>query len=217
MLDLGNRAKLIVGLGIFKALLELLLPRRIRRERIARQALSGGVELNESLRQVLGGGFRFGLRLLPLVAAEFIEPHRLFFAAGADVFADKIELRGRDVQHVRALIGNFHIVLHRARNLNLLHADVAADAVMLMHDKIARCEIGEGFELFAVRRHFFRRLFARCARENLPLGENSHAQRGILQTGRQRRVGDEHLPRLRQFCRGHRQKRVHTCRREHIL
>ena len=149
-LDLVDAAQLIVGLRVFKALLKFLLPRRIRREGEARQPLSLGVELNKARGQILGRGLGLGLRLLPLVAAELVEAHGRILA-GADILADKIKLRGRDVQAVRALIGDLDVILRHAADLQLLHADVAADAVVLVDDEVPGREVGERIELFAVR------------------------------------------------------------------
>ena len=87
---------------------------------------------------------------MPLVAAELVEPDGRILT-GADILADQIELRCGHVQAVRALIGNLHIILRHAADLQLLHADVAADAVVLVYDEIAGSQIGERIEFFAVR------------------------------------------------------------------
>ena len=157
-LDLVDAAQLVVGLRVFKALLKLLLPRRIRCEGKARQPLALGIELDKARSQILGRGLGSGLRLLPLVAAELIEPHGRILAR-ADILADKIELRGRDVQAVRALIGDLDVILRHAADLQLLHADVAADAVVLVDDEVPGREVGERIELFAVRGLFRRARF----------------------------------------------------------
>ena len=72
-----------------------------------------------------------------MVAAELVQLDGRVLTA-ADVFADQVELRCRNIQNVRALIGNFHIILDRAVNFDLLHADITADAVVLVDDQIAR-------------------------------------------------------------------------------
>ena len=112
--------------------------------------LSFSVELDEARGQILGRGLGLGLRLLPLVAAELVEPDGRILT-GADILADKIELRGRDVQAVRALIGDLDVILRHAADLQLLHADVAADTVVLVDDEVPGREVGERIELFAVR------------------------------------------------------------------
>ena len=92
---------------------------------------------------------------MPLVAAELVEPDGRILT-GADILADQIELRCGHVQAVRALIGDLHIILRHAADLQLLHADVAADAVVLVYDEIAGSQIGERIKLFAVRGLFRR-------------------------------------------------------------
>ena len=191
-LDLGDAAELVVGLGVGEALFKLLLPRRIRREGETGQALARGIELNESFGKILGCSLGAGLCLLPLVAAEFVEADGRVLTAGADILADKVELRGGDVERVAALIGDLDVVLDHAANLHLLHADVAADAVVLVDDEIAGREIGEGFELFAVRGGFFALggglLFA--PGQELPLCQDGPVQVWVFEARRKGAVSD---------------------------
>ena len=112
-LDLLDAAQLIVRLGVGEVVLELRLPRRVGREGVAHAALALGIELDEPGGKVLGRGFRAGLCLLPLVTAELVEPDDRVLAA-ANVFGDEIKLRRRDIQRVRALIGDLDIVLDDA-------------------------------------------------------------------------------------------------------
>ena len=160
MLDLRNRPQLIVRLRVLKALFKLLLPRRIRRKRKAGPSFPLGVELDEPRSQIFRRRLGLRLGLLPLVAAELIEPNRLIFSAGTNILADEVQLRRGNIQHVCPLIRDFHIVLDRTAHLHLLHADIAADAVVLVDNEVARREVGEGLELFAVRGRFFGRYLA---------------------------------------------------------
>ena len=82
--------------GVGEVILELRLPRRVGREGIAHAAPALGIELDEPGGKVLGRRFCAGLRLLPLVAAELVEPDDRVLAA-ADVFGDEVELRRRDI------------------------------------------------------------------------------------------------------------------------
>ena len=218
-LDLGDAAELVVGLGVGEALFKLLLPRRIRRKGEAGQALARGIELNESFGKILGRSLGAGLCLLPLVAAEFVEADGRVLTAGADILADKVELRRRDVERVAALIGDFHIILDHAADLHLLHADVAPDAVVLVDDEIAGREIGEGFELFAVRGGFFALggglLFA--PGQELPLCQDGPVQVGIFESRGERTVGNQDLPLLRRFRQREGQQRVHAALAQHLF
>ena len=160
MLDLRNRPQLIVRLRVLKALFKLLLPRRIRRKRKAGSSFPLGVELNEPRRQIFRRRLCLCLCLLPLVPAELVEPYCLIFSARANILADKVQLRRGNVQHICPLIRDFHVILDCAAHLHLLHADIAADAVVFVDNEIARREVGEGLQLFAVRGRFFGRYFA---------------------------------------------------------
>lgn len=128
----------------------------------------------------LAADFAAGLCLLPLVTAELVELDDRVLAA-ANVFGDEIKLRRRDIQRVRALIGDLDIVLDNAVDADLLHADIAADAVVLMHDEVARRKVRKRAELLPVGR--FLMLFARFLsglRQQLALPSGwQSADRGI--------------------------------------
>ena len=160
---------MIVCLGVFKAFFKFLLPRRIRRERKARQPLAFGVEFNQARSQVLCRGLCLGLCLLPLVAAEFIEPDRRIFA-GTDILADQIQLCCGHIQTVRALIGDLDVILCDAADLQLLHADITADAMVLVYDEVTGGQIGKRVKFFAVCGFFGRSSpFALLPNSDLPL------------------------------------------------
>ena len=216
-LDLVDAAQLIVRFGVFKAFLKLLLPRRIRRERKSRQTLALGIQLDKARSQILRRSLGLRLRLLPLVAAKLVEPHGRILA-GANILADKIELRRRHIQTVRALIRDLDIVLRHAADLQLLHADVSADAVVLVDDEIAGRKIGERIELFAVRGLFRRaHAFALLPDGDLPLGQDGEFQRRVFQSRGQTPARDQNLSRLRQLRQRKRQKRVQAAFCQQLL
>lgn len=65
---------MIVGLRVVEGVLEFLLPRGVRGEGMTRLPLALGVELDEALRQILGGCLGPVGGLGPLRAAQLIEP-----------------------------------------------------------------------------------------------------------------------------------------------
>ena len=160
MLNFRNGSELVVRFGVLEALFKLLLPRRIRRKCKAGSSFPLGVELDEPRGQIFRRRLGLRLGLLPLIPAELVEPYCLIFSARANILADEVQLRRGNIQHVCPLIRDFHIVLDCAAHLHLLHADIAADAVVLVDNEVARREVGEGLELFAVRGRFFGRYFA---------------------------------------------------------
>ena len=84
-LDLLNAAELVICLLIAEFFLKFYLPRRIRCKGVALEALALGVELNELLGELFGGGLRAGLGFGPLRAAHFGELDWCVLAR-ADVF-----------------------------------------------------------------------------------------------------------------------------------
>ena len=61
----------------------------------------------------------------------------------ADVLADRVDLVGRDVQLVAALVGDEQVVAFDAADRALDHALVLADAVLVVHDVVAGLEVLE--------------------------------------------------------------------------
>lgn len=85
----------------------------------------------------------------PIPCRPFRQLHRSILAR-ADVLADHVELRRRDIERVRAGVADLDVVLHRAIDRHLHDACEAADAVVLVHDEIAHGEVGVGVDLLAV-------------------------------------------------------------------
>ena len=80
-----------------------------------------------------------GLGLLPLAAAHAAEGRRL--AAG--VVAHRVDLVGRHVELVVAAVLEQQVVALDAADGPLDHAAVAGDAVLVVHDVVARLEVVE--------------------------------------------------------------------------
>ena len=178
-LDLRHAPQLVLGLGIGKRVLKLRLPRRIGGKGVAHAPLALGVQLDQVHGQLFRRRPGLGFRLLPLLAAQLVELHRRVLTA-ADVFADHVQLGGRDIQGVGALIGDFHIVFQGPVHFDLLDAHIPANAVVLVDHQITGVQVCKGVELLAVGGLFlllFRRggslALLRLLDQQLALGENS--------------------------------------------
>ena len=177
LLDLGDAAQLVVGLGVLKLVLELLHPRGIRREGKARLPLPLSVELNEPLGQVLHRLFGPGLGFLPIRAPQAGE---LFGLGGvlppADVLAHQVQLGSGHIEHVRPGVGQFDVVLLNPVHRHLGHAHIPADAMVLMHHQVAGGKVGIGAQLLPVGHRLGLPFFPPGLRA--PLGEHSQPRAG---------------------------------------
>ena len=195
-LDLLDAAQLVVRLRIAEVLLKLRLPRAVGREGVSLRAAARGVERGELLGHAFGGGLGARLRARPFRAAHFRQLHRAILAR-ADVLADHVELRRRDIERVRAGVADLDVVLHRAVDRHLHDARKAADAVVLVHDEVAHGEVGVGVDLLAVGL-----LFVLCApqtgRRDLRVREDGELCIRKLDAGREAARRDKALPRLGQ-------------------
>ena len=108
-LDVGDGGLLVGGQLVGERALELLLPVRVGRERVARDGLARGVELQQLLGHVAHGLLDARLRALPRRAAEAIERR----AAGAGVLLQQVEPLDRDVQLVVARVAQLEEFLRR--------------------------------------------------------------------------------------------------------
>ena len=176
MFDLLDAAQLVVGLVVGEGLLKFALPDIVGRKGEALEPCALCVELNEPGGQLLGRRLGARARPLPVGAAQLVEADLLRLAA-ADVLGDQVE-RGRgDVQEVGARKGDLDEVALGPVHLHALHADVAADAVVLVHDQIARRQVGVALDPVAVR------LFCTAgflARWGVAFGQEDEAQAGIF-------------------------------------
>ena len=141
VLNLGNAAQLVVGLLVGEILLELTLPRVIRREGVALDLGALGIEPDQPLGQLLGRGLGARLGLGPVRAAQLVQAHALVLPA-ADVFGDEVERGCRNIQEIRARKRNFDEIALGTVHRHALHADKPTDTVVLMHDKITWCQVG---------------------------------------------------------------------------
>ena len=186
VLDLGNAAELIIGLLVGEILLKLPLPRVVRREGVALDLGALGVQLDETLGQLLCSRFGACFRLAPVRAAELVQPHALVVAA-ADVFGDKIERSRRNIQKIRTRKRNFDEIALGTVHRHALHADKPTDTVVLMHDQITRCQVGVRLHLITVGLLDLRFL---PPGKNLSLGHDNKTEIGILKAGGQRTLHD---------------------------
>ena len=138
-LHVGDRRELVGRLLVGEAVLELLLPRRVGRERGA--ALLQALLVQDH--QLLGDlGHRrphLGLGALPGVAAEAAEAG----AVAAGVVADGVDLVGGDVEAIVALVLEQQVVAVDAADGPLHHAAVAGDAVLVVDDVVALLQVVE--------------------------------------------------------------------------
>ena len=216
-LDLPNAPELVVGLGVGKVVFKLLLPGGIGGKRITTLALPGGIELDQLPGHILGRLPGPGLGLLPGVGADFVQLHRGVLAA-ANVFADEVQLGGRDIQGVGALVGDLHIVLHYPVHPDLLHGFKPANAVLLMDHQIPRGQVRKGSQLLAVGGAGLGCLgLGRLPGHELALGEHREAHGGIFHAAGQVSLCQQDLPRLGQGPEGERQEAGQPPIRKHGL
>ena len=149
LFDVGDAAQLVVRLRIGEIVFKFPLPGGVGRERVAGLPLSGGVELDELSRHILGGLSGFGFGLLPGVGTDFVQADVGVLAA-ADVFAHQIQLGGRDEKGIRALVGDLDIVLDGRPHLDLFHGHEPANAVVFMNHQVSGSQVCEGVQLLPV-------------------------------------------------------------------
>ncbi len=138
-LDVGDRVPLIHGQFPFEGVFELLLPVRVRAERVTRDRLARGVELQQLLGHVAHRLLDAGLGLFPGRAAEPIEggPRR------AGVALHEVEPLHRDEELVLARVAELHELLRLEADVDPLEPDEHADAVIDVDDEVADLEVAE--------------------------------------------------------------------------
>ncbi|MPM49266.1 hypothetical protein SDC9_95994 [bioreactor metagenome] len=146
-LDLLDGPKLVVRLRVRKCVLKFLLPRGIGRKGEAGLLLPRGVQGDEPLGKVLGGGLGLGFGPGPLRSAQLVQPGVSVVLAAADVLADLIQRRNRHVQAVPGGIVDFDIVLFHAVHRHSPNAGEPAHAVLGVDHQIAGGEVGGGLKL----------------------------------------------------------------------
>ena len=136
VLDVLDGAQLVGGLLERERLLDLVLPRRVGAERVARAGQPAPVEDDELLGDLAGRGPDPGLGALEVGAAHPVQRRGLT----AGVAADDADLVGRDVELVAALVLEEEVVLGDAADGPLHHPAVAGHAVGVVHDVVAGLE-----------------------------------------------------------------------------
>ena len=154
-LDLVDGRELVGRLDVGEGVLQLALPGRVRPERVAGRGHPGLVEPDQPGRDVADRLARPALGLGPVGAAEPVQRRRL--AAG--VPGHLVELVGGQVQPVRRLAAlarrvlDHQVVAGRALDGAAGHLHVPADAVLLVHDVVARRELQRVDAAAAAARH----------------------------------------------------------------
>ncbi|MCE2514627.1 MAG: hypothetical protein J4F37_06395 [Acidobacteria bacterium] len=140
-LDVGQGRPLVRRQLVLERRLELLLPVGVRAERVPRQRLARGVELQELVRHVAHRLPDAGLGLLPRRAAEPVQRR----VGGAGVFLQQVELLDRDEQLVALGVAQLDELLRSpaAVHTQLPQADERADAMVEVHDVVADLQIAE--------------------------------------------------------------------------
>ena len=147
-LDFLGAYALVLGLLIFKRCFKFALPVAVRRKGEALDFLALGVQGDQLFGQVFYIGARAALGAGPLAGSELVELD-LYVGRSADVFGNLVELSAGDKQGVRARVADLDKVLGNALALHLVHALVYADAVVLVHNIVARLDVGKTGNPFA--------------------------------------------------------------------
>ena len=155
-LDVVDRLQLVGRLLVRERLLDLALPRRVGRERVPGRREAPAVEHDELLRDLAHRAAHARPRLLPVGAAHAV---RALGRLAAGVLADEPDLVGRARRAVAALELEPEVVALDAAHRARLHAEVAADAVHVVHDEVAGLEV-----LVVVDAACARRAARRCTR-----------------------------------------------------
>ena len=198
LLDLVDGRELVGRLHEREGVLELALPRAVRPEGVPAGGLPRGVQLDQLGGDLLDRLAGAALALGPVGAAEPVERGLL----AADVAGDLVELVGRHVEPVGGLAALGGAVLQdevlpgRALHLALLHLDVAADAVLLVHDVVAGLELERVDLLLAPGRHLAHVLGGRALAGQVVAGEHRQAEAGVDEPVLQGGGGDVHQPAL---------------------
>ena len=202
-LDLPDAPQLVVGLGVFKLLLKLPLPWRVRRKSKARLTLALGVQLDQPLGQVGHRLFRLGLGPLPVRPPQLGQLFRLLgVLAAADILGDQVQLGGGDIQHIRPGVGDLYIVLLDAVGGHLHHPHIPAHSVVLVDHQVPGGQIRIGLQLLPVGGLLFDRAGPLSNAAGLALGDDCQLQPGVLHPPGQPPHSEEDLPRPGQGLQG---------------
>ena len=136
-----DRAELVDRLLEREARLECAQLLFVDRERMALARRAPRVDVEQFGGRVTDPGRGPGARLGPLVAAELVQRRR--FGRRAGVPADALERLHRHVELVAAGVLEHEELGRRAAGVHRREAGVAADAVILVHDRRAGTQVGE--------------------------------------------------------------------------
>ncbi len=134
-----DRGALVGGLHEGERVFHLALPRGVLPERVAFGVDPLLVQHHEFLGDLADGGSHLALGLGEVAPAEAVQRRCL----AADVLAQRVDLVGRYVQLVAALVRHEQVVTFDPADRALDHALVLADAVLVVHDVHAGLEILE--------------------------------------------------------------------------
>ena len=177
-----------------EGVLELALPRRVRTERVAPRGLPRGVQLDQLGRDLADRLAGPSLALGPVGTAEPVQAGHV----AADVAGHLVELVGRDVELVRrsaALRGavlEHEVLAGGALHDPLPHLDVAAHAVLLVHDVVTRLQLERVDLSLATGRHPPHVLGRRPLPDDVVAGEHRQALLLVDETVEERAGGDGH-------------------------
>ena len=186
-LDVGDRRLLVGRQVVLEGVLELLLPVRVRAERVAGHGLARGVELEQLLGHVAHGLLDPALDALPRRPAQPIDRR----PGCAGVLLHQVEPLDGHEQLVFAGVAQLEKFLFVVADADLLQADEDADPVLHVHDEIADLEIaqvgeerlGDGSPLVGRAAVFV---------ENIGFGEELEAGLREAKSSRQVAQGHEH-------------------------
>ena len=139
--DRLDRRLLVRRLLEAEALGERLVVVRAEPERVALARRALRVEVEELRRRVVRLPRRALLRLLPLAAAELVQRRRL--GRGAAVAADQVQVRHRHVELGVVGVDELQELGRTFAEVQRDEAEIAADAVLLVDDRVADAHLGE--------------------------------------------------------------------------
>ena len=194
LLDLVDGRELVDGLHEREGVLELALPGAVRAEGVPLGGLPRGVQLDQLGGDLLDRLAGPALALGPVGATEPVERGLL----AADVPGDLVERVGRHVEPVGRLAAlggavlDHQVLAGRALHRALHHLDVAADAVLLVHDVVAGLELERVDLVLAPGRHLAHVLGGRALAGQVVAGEHRQAQRLVDEPVLERPGGHVH-------------------------
>jgi hypothetical protein len=144
LLDHLDRRLLVGGLLVGEARLQLLEQVAVDVVGDAGRPLAAGVEGEKLAGELAGARARPRLQVLPGLAAEARE--RGHVPVGPDVAGDLADLLVRDVEAVVSPEAEEEVVARDAGDSLRLEAEQLGDSVILVHDVVARAEVGEALE-----------------------------------------------------------------------